>query len=463
MRKTIIIKYTPNDNIAFTDQEEGWVDNFAQLLEEALTKFSISELDIKYKKEIEEIGLDDFNQADAILYVLSPAFIFSSNVNQEISELERLLEFDVATISKKCLKVVKAPIDENDLPMSLKVGNDYRFFQYTDEQDQGYETFEGWNEYKENLPFWQIFTDLIFDIHGLFQENAKADSAKKVYLSPTFGSRYKEQRESLKRELKSHGLSILPDEEYAIEAAYLADVQGFYLEKAQLAIHFPEEFMPIEAQENKAKLDKFPKLRRLIWFDPEKQNDVNKAKGYSDLKINLKSFNNIEAIESPLEELKDIIKERFGLGFKANARKDHQAIKKFDHLVYVIASGKNQSKDYQALINRIKELGWEVAESIHTSDSASSHRRNHYENLQQADYFILYAVNGGEKWVDANAKEIKKAPGMLRKKNILGKFIIADNRALLPPALEEDFIFLSAQEAVKEDFLSKPVDNESSK
>ncbi|MDN4167031.1 hypothetical protein QWY31_16085 [Cytophagales bacterium LB-30] len=463
MRKTIIIKYTPNDNIAFTGQEEGWVDNFAQLLEAALTKFSISELDIRYKKEIEEIGLEDFTTADAVLYILSPAFIFSSNVTQEISELERLLEFDVATISKKCLKVIKAPIDENDLPMSLKVGNDYRFFHYTDEQHQGYETFEGWNEYKENLPFWQIFTDLIFDIHGLFQGSSKVDSFKKVYLAPEFGSRYKEPRESLKRELKSHGLSILPDEEYAIEAAYLADVQGFYLEKAQLAIHFPEEFMPIEHQENKDKLDKFPKLKRLIWFDPEKLNDVNKAKGYSDLKINLKSFNNIEAIEAPLEELKDIIKERFGLGFKANARKDNQGNKKFSHLVYVIASGKNLGDDYQVLVNRIKELGWEVAESIHTSENASEQRRKHYDNLQQADYFILYAVNGALKWIEANAKEVKKAPGMLRKKSILGKFIITDNKESLPSAWEEDFTFLAVDEAAEANFLSKPMDNEPSK
>jgi len=433
--KRIVIKYSENDNISFSEKERGWVEVFADLLKISLPKFVKTPVELVLIDESKEITLQEFHKADIIMYILSPAFIFSSNINQEIPDLEKKLDFDISFINKKVKKVVKAPFPTEDLPMSLKVGPNYLFYHYTDENDSGYQSYEGWMDFHDNLPFWQIFSDLMYDIQPILDPAAKqeARNSKKVFLAPTLGGRFKTEREIIKRELKTHGIQILPDEDYSIESGYLNDPEGFYLDRAAMAIHFPDEFVPIEKKENRERLEKHPQLKRFIWFDPEDQADVSRQRGYTDLKINLKGYSNIEAIESPLEELKDIIKERFNLGYKANNKRDISLKDMPLRMLYLIAAPGSRDERYLELIKKIETLGWNVVENIIDDSGVSHFRRMHYTYLKNADYFMVYFENNNINWLESNVKEIVKAPGMSRNKPILGRGIYTE----LPPIFSD--------------------------
>ena len=74
-------------------QEKGWVDYFADFLKTGINYQLKTNVEIIYKSELELITKEDFDQSDLIFYILSPAMVFASNINQDSAELEQALNF----------------------------------------------------------------------------------------------------------------------------------------------------------------------------------------------------------------------------------------------------------------------------------------------------------------------------------------------------------------------------------
>lgn len=430
---TILIKYTQNDNIAATDQDTGWVDMFCNLLKQTLKRELDEPPNFILKPETELITAEEFEKVDIILYILSPAFIFSSNLNQDVTDLEQAFSFDVPLLNKKIKKVLKAPINEEDIPLSISTPNYFYFYQYTDTFEKEYETFEGWNEYADNTAFWNAFSDVISSIKGaLTKTEEEKGSQEKIFLSNK-NKAYAREREIIKRELKAYGYLIYPDDDYSIEASYMEDPELFYMEKCKLAIHFPDEFIPLTSEERNKSFSKNKEQARFIWFNPEKSLNPDVHKSYTELKVSLKAFNQIEVVESPIEEFKDILKDK--LWGRESSDKKLEINQNGKKQYYVISDNSNILEDLSG-INELKQVHIQY---ITENTTVSEYRNKHYNLLRTADSFVIINSRENEKWLRSITNEVMKAPGLYRTKNIESKHILTQSDKEVAPEIARQF------------------------
>ncbi|RUA28241.1 MAG: hypothetical protein DSY77_16215 [Bacteroidetes bacterium] len=419
----IIIKFTPNDNISGAGHEKGWVDYFTDFLKAGINYQLKKPLEISYKNELELITKDDFDQADLIFYILSPAMVFASNINQDSAELEQAFNFDIPLINSKIKKVFKAPVDIADLPLSLSTPTYYRFYDHGILNEEDYQTYEGWNKFQDNESYWKVFADVLLDtlkILGGEEINIK----NTVFISDKNKSYY-EARNSIKRELKANETEVFPDEDFSIEANYMEDPELFYLKKCDMALHFPDEFIDLTNEERRNAFNKLPSIRRLIWFSPNEGLKPEKKAKYNELKVQLKPYQNIEAVESTIEELKDIIKDNLEKINQSTEIKE-ESLKK---IIYIISDTKINSGDINELSpDKSIEENFEL-KIIDFVENVTDYRHLHYELLRNADYFFILYFKNNLPWLNSMSSEIRKAPGFRNDKDILGKYIIYGNQA----------------------------------
>jgi hypothetical protein len=428
----IIIKFTENDNIK-NDMGLGWVDYFAKFLESGLSYRIQNKTKISYKSEVELITKDDFDSADLIFYIISPAMVLSSNINQDSNELEQAFNFDIPLINSKIKKVFKAPVKIEELPLSLSTPTYYRFFDNSIINEENYETYEGWNKFQENENYWKVFADVLIDTI-LILENKNPEIESRIFISDKNKSYY-HPRNIIKRELKAFNAEILPDEDFSIEANYMEDPEEFFIKKCDLAIHFPDEFLGLTSEKRKKIFDKLPEIKRLIWFSPTEIQKPEKKAQYNELKVQLKPYPNIEAVESTIEEFKEIVKENIG--------KINQEIKEEKHstkeIIYII-SDSVINKDNLDKLQQDSQISQKFElKLIDNVESVSDYRHLHYELLRKADYFFILFFKNNLPWLNSMSSEIKKAPGFRKEKEILGKYILYHDNAIFSKEKLEDF------------------------
>lgn len=417
----IIIKFTPNDNISGASQEKGWVDYFADFLKAGINYQLKNPLEITFKNELDLITKEDFDQSDLIFYILSPAMVFASNINQDSAELEQAFNFDIPLINSKIKKVFKAPVDIADLPLSLSTPTYYRFYDHGILNEEDYQTFEGWNKFQNNENYWQVFADVLLDTLKIL-DGQETTIKNTVFISDKNKSYY-EARNIIKRELKAYETEVFPDEDFSIEANYMEDPELFYLKKCNLALHFPDEFIDLTNEEKRNAFNKLPSLRRLIWFSPTEGLKPEKKAKYNELKVQLKPYQNIEAVESTIEELKDIIKDNLNKLNQGTEIKE-ESLKK---IIYIISDTRIKNESIKEL-NQDKSIEDNFdLKIIDFVENVTDYRHLHYELLRNADYFFILYFKNNLPWLNSISSEIRKAPGFRNEKDILGKYIIYGN------------------------------------
>ncbi|HET8859753.1 hypothetical protein [Marivirga sp.] len=437
----IVIKFTPNDNIKGSDQDLGWVDYFAELLKTSLSYQLESEINISYKNELDLITKEDFEQADLIFYILSPAMVFASNINQDSAELEQAFNFDIPLINSKIKKVFKAPVKIEDLPLSLSTPTYYRFYDHGLINENEYETYEGWNKYQENNNYWQVFADVVLDTIATLSGEEKTIE-NRIFISDK-NKKYYHYRNIIKRELKSFNSEIFPDEDYSIEANYMEDPEQFFMKKCDMTIHFPDEFIHLTSVKRQEAFNKLPETKRLIWFSPEESQKPEKKAQYDELKVQLKPYPNIEAIESTIEEFKEIIKENLAK-IKIKPEKVDDSSKE---IIYIISDTKIKSENFEKL-NRDKSIFEKFdLKIIDKVENVTDYRLLHYSLLRKADYFFILFFKNNIPWLNSISSEIKKAPGFRNEKSISGKYILYKNNSIFSKEKFEDFDLIEKQDS----------------
>ncbi len=435
-RYIIIVKFTQNDNIPLPDHDKGWVDYFAEILKTSLNYQIKAEIEIKYKTELEIISAEDFDHSDLIIYILSPAFIVSSNINQDASALETAFNFDIPYINHKVKKVFKAPVKIEELPLSLSTPTYYRFYSLTAADEIEYQTYQGWNKYQDNSPFWTIVADILNDTFRIFTQN-QTEFDLKIFISNK-SEEYFNNRNNIKRELKAFKTQIYPDEDFSIEANYMDDAELFFMKKCDLSLHFPDEFLNLNIEERDAAFNKLVEQKRFIWFDPQQALKPEKTALYNELKVQLKPYKNIEAVESPIEELKTILKEHL-FTKKPSDDKETDLSKE---LIYIV-SDTPLTEEIKTIIDQDKVLEEKfLIKILNNVDNVTNFRILHYELLQTADYFVILNFKNNKEWLQSMIAEIRKAPGFKRNKIIKGKFILGQSISLPSRYVEEHFTFI---------------------
>jgi hypothetical protein len=429
----IVIKFTPNDNIKGSDQDFGWVDYFAEFLKTGLSYQIDNQIEITYKNEIDLITEEDFNNSDLIFYILSPAMVFASNINQDSAELEQAFNFDIPLINSKIKKVFKAPVKIEELPLSLSTPTYYRFYDHGLLNDGEYETYEGWNKFQDNENYWKVFADVLLDTLATLNEQ-KPKIENRIFISDKNKSYYR-YRNIIKRELKAFNSEIFPDEDFSIEANYMEDPELFFMKKCDMSLHFPDEFIDLTTEKRKNTFNKIPEIKRLIWFSPEEGLKPEKKAKYDELKVQLKPYQNIEAIESTIEELKEIIKENIAKLNQVEETKEESSKK----TIYIISDSfisdeiTKESNSDKTVRNNFE------LKIIDNVENVTDYRHLHYELLRKADYFFVLFFKNNLSWLNSMASEIKKAPGFRNERKIFGKFIIYDNKSTFDKEKYNDF------------------------
>ncbi|WKV11762.1 hypothetical protein [Marivirga harenae] len=436
----IIIKFTENDNIKSENQDLGWVDYFAKFLTSALSYRIKEKVNIIYKNELELITKEDFDNSNLIFYILSPAMVFSSNINQDSTELEQAFNFDIPLINSKIKKVFKAPVKIEDLPLSLSTPTYYRFFDNSLINEQNYETYEGWNEFQENESYWQVFADVLLDTLSTL-ENKNSEVSSRIFISDKNKSYY-HARNVIKRELKAFNAEIFPDEDFSIEANYMEDPEEFFMKKCDMSIHFPDEFVGLTIEKRKKAFDKLPEKKRLIWFSPTESQQPEKKAKYNELKIQLKPYPNIEAVETTIEEFKEIIKENIN----KIIQKEETVLQSVKQIIYIISDSKLDKKSLD-LLHKDKSISHNYElKLIDNVENVTDYRHLHYELLRKADYFIILFFRNNLPWLNSMSAEIKKAPGFRNDKEILGKYIIFNENSVFNDGKLNEFELIKKDE-----------------
>lgn len=405
----IAIKFAEIDNTPYAGEERGWVSSFVSLLEQTLTFYYRQPPAIHLLKATDLIDDNDFNVHDAIIYIISPAFIFSSNINKDISLIEKALFFDSAFINARIYKVLKGPVNTEELPDTISMGRFYHFYQSGSLTGSQYETlYEGNRATPAHAKYWQSLTSLVFDVLKQFghekNERFCPSAGHTVYLGNS-GMGQLWNRNRLYEELNARGFNILPDHNASIEVKHLKEPVKFYLKKCSLAIYFPEEFLPLNEQ-GLQELTDLSHIRRLIWFDPEAEKDLEKKKQCDELKLQLKNLEHVEAISAGLEELKETI---FAAVDQAKIPEEEKGGAAQPSL-YLICSDHFGEAVKAQLILLLEKMN--VRLLLPGDETGNEKRAQHYQYLKQADCSLICYAGKSPEWVRANINEVKKAAGL---------------------------------------------------
>lgn len=430
----IILKFAEIDNKPFPNEQEGWVSGLVKRLRETLAFYFRRPVVFLFKKETEQISEQEFKESDVLIFVLSPAFLMSSNIAADIAGIEKAFSFDLTYINSKICKVLKGPVNIQELPTSVSMGTFHHFYQTGSSAESTYETLFEWdNSPVVKAHYWESFSNLLFDLLKNLQHEKRdrlmPESKQTVFL----GKGDIDQlwnRTNLYGELNSRGVTVLPDHDYSIEVKYLNDPLKFYLEKCTAAIHFPEEFLPVSEKKLKD-LAALNSLRRFIWFNSEAEKIPEKKIQYEELRQKLKSMDHIESVTSGIEELKEII----FAGTDREASQEKEAEGQPLSLYLICSEGFNKEKKEQ-LTGFFSQKGIQLL--LTGSGKVQEKRLKHYQHLKMADFCLICYEGNSPDWVRANINEVKKAAGLRLDKSQPIKLGILSEDIHVPELIEEN-------------------------
>lgn len=430
----IILKFAEIDNKPYSADHEGWVSCLVNLLQQTLEYYFDCPVRVHLRKETEAISEQEFQAFGAVIYVLSPAFLLASNIAADLASIEKAFLFDTEFINGKIHKVLKGPVKKDELPVIISIGTFHYFYQTGSTADSTYETLFDWdNSAIIRNRYWESFSNLLFDLlkslkHPKHERFIPQNNQTFFLGSGDIGQLW--NRTNLLGELSARGIRILPDHDHSIEVKHLNDPVKFYLKKSDLAIHFPEEFIPLEKKVLEGLAD-LPWLKRYIWFNPDAEKDPAKRKQYDELQQKLKNLDHIEAVSSGLEELKEIIFSERKMEKNGEDREDTSALPG----LYLIVPDKIEeafnTKIQHALSRHPVKLLFLNREKVQEK------RIQHYRNLKESDYCLICYDGKEPEWLRANINEVKKSSGLNPDKSQKIKLGILIGTSQIPVELQE--------------------------
>lgn len=438
MTKLVTIKYAENDNISFSKRQRGWITMFMELLMESLHKIGGPDFIVDIKNENDVIDIEVFENSVAIIYILSPAFIFANDVAEEMKKLEKDTRFNLNLMNKKIFKVIKAPFEWEEVPQAIAGGISYDFYQYRKESENDSETFEGWGNAQEIEEYWDVMMDLTYDIVDLSNTGKTYDEeADSIFLDPNTKF-YKKEREAIKRYLKRYGYNVVPDYNYQVESSYLEDPNDYYIEKSVGTIFFPDTLLKNNSH-SLSVMEKRKELRHFIWFNPALSQDPELSERFNALKFSIKNFDHIEAIESPVEEFKQLLTETM-----AGSGKNDSDLKQIVDL-YLIhdESSIHIVQKVQQALSKLNDFHFITSTDL---VKTQQYRDLHLFHLINAKAVLIIYNNVPTQWLISNIKELIKSKGFQKIGQKKRSGVLLQNKELMAQAPPNDLMVLEWKE-----------------
>ncbi len=457
MEQDIIINYTDKDN-----QEEngknGWITDLARFLEIMLTQVLGKKPNISLKSEGSALSADELKNTGILISVLSPHFINTGQCLDVINEFSKNSKSDA---TNRLFKVLKTNVAYEDQPAKLKDGLAYELFDLDYDSGDSVIFDDYFGPAAENV-YWMKMVDLAYDVHEsllLLQDEKKKDGVKPLYQRQTIflaetGHDLNVQRNVIRRELQRHGYRILPDRMLPRDVDSAEKVINEALDESIMSVHLigntygdiptggDHSLVDMQNKLAAKKVHDNPsdrKLQRLIWINPHQENSSDQQKTFiENIQRDLSALEAAEIFQIPLEEFKNTLREEL---FDERADVDNLAKeigldeKKINaYLIY-------DKIDKDEAITVSKELIKAGLNVIHPTfdDNVLTLRKLHNEKLKLFDVGVIFKGKVNDNWVRMKLLDLLKAPGLGRRKPILGKAVIGGMGIDMNKELYADF------------------------
>ena len=442
MEQDIIINYTEKDNQA-EEGKNGWVTDLARFLDIMLTQVLGKKPNIILKSEGSSLSVAELKNTGILISILSPYFINSGQCLEAIEEFSKSSNFDSA---KRLFKVLKTDVAYEDQPSQLKDGLAYELFDLDYDSGDSVIFDDYFGPAAENV-YWMKMVDLAYDVHEsllLLQEAEKQEGVKPLYKRETIflaetGQDLNVQRNVIRRELQRHGFRVLPDHMLPRDVESAEKVITEELNESIMSVHLiGNSYGDIPAggdrsivdMENKLAAQKVHdnpsdrKLQRLIWINPQQESSNDQQKTFiENIQRDLSTLEAAEIFQIPLEDFKNTLREEL---FDKNAGKDNleKAINIDDNKLNVYLIYDKVDEEEAIIIS--KELIKAGINVIRTEfdQNVLALRKLHNEKLKLLDVGIIFKGKVNDNWVRMKLLDLLKAPGLGRRKPILGKAVI---------------------------------------
>jgi Domain of unknown function (DUF4062) len=442
MEQDIIINYTEKDNQA-GEGKNGWVTDLGRFMEIMLTQVLGYKPNIILKSEESSLSAAELKNTAILISVLSPHFI---NSGQCLEAIEEFSKSNTNNKVKTLFKVLKTDVAYNDQPAILRDGLAYELFDLDYDSGDSVIFDDYFGPAAENV-YWMKMVDLAYDVHEslrLLHESGKEDGVKPLYKRETIflaetGQDLNVQRNVIRRELQRHGFRVLPDHLLPREAQAAEKVITEELEESVMSVHLigntygeipvgtDRSIVDMENRLASKKAQDNPssrKLQRLIWIDPRQESSNDRQKAFIDnIQRDSTALDGAEIFQIPLEDFKNTLREElFDKSDDSDALDNLISLDDKKLNVYLIYDKIDQDE----AIGVSKELIKAGLNVMHTEfvENILATRKLHNQKLKLLDIGIVFKGKVNDNWVRMKLLDLLKAPGLGRKKPILGKAII---------------------------------------
>ena len=457
MEQDIIINYSEKDN-----QEEsgknGWVTELARFLEIMLSQVLSRKPKITLKSEGSSLSAAELKNTHILVSVLSPHFI---NSNPCLEAIEEFSKKNISATTKRLFKVLKTHVDYEDQPSGLKDGVPYNLFDLDYESGDSVIFDDYFGPAAENV-YWMKMVDLAYDIHESLlslQAEIKKTGVKPLYKRDTIflaetGQDLNVQRNVIRRELQRNGYRVVPDHMLPREVDSAEKIINEALDESIMSVHLignsygvipkgsDRSIVDIENRLAAQKVHDNPnnrKLQRLIWIAPDQEASNEQQKTFiENIQRDLSTLEAAEIFQIPLEEFKNTLREElFDKSADVDDFKEVISIDEKKLNAYLIYDKVDQDEAIIVSKELIK-VGVNVIRTNFDEDVLTL-RKLHNQKLKLFDIAIVFKGKVNDNWVRMKLLDLLKAPGLGRRKPILGKAVIGGMGIEMNKEIYEEF------------------------
>lgn len=449
----IYISFSRRDNQPLPGSDKGWVSNFHKFLEIRLSQLLGQKPKFLNYANGEKPNASELAKACTMISVISPEYCKSANCSEDIEvffdESQKKGINEIAGKSR-LFKAVKFPVPFDLQHSKIRSLLGYDMFE-TDTSTGSAKELQNFFDPQAEKSFWMKLDDLAHDIHKVIKEvqiereKELISGGEAVYLAET-GFDLTLSRDLVKRELQRHGYRILPDHELPANVREMEAVVKKDLKECKLSIHLiGDSYGDIPPGSDKSIVDIQNQLaaehsmlvaalpgesssgvfNRLIWLSPNAKFTNERQKVFiENLRRDAEKMSGAEVVQSPLEDLKNIIKSKLTEDPEVEKRKKEVEKTSAFPKVYLIYDSID-AETGNTLAQLIQGRGNEVLHPVLKGDLMEV-RSKHFDNLRQCDVAMIYYGKVNEQWVQMKVLDILKAPGLGRTKPMLSKTIFVE-------------------------------------
>ena len=387
----------------------------------------------------EDIKAGEYSKIPCFIVILNSPGVNSDKSLKEINQIIKT--------GKPIYKVLIEPIAEIRNVEGLANYMDYNFFTTGQNPDD-----TGLNKllnFKSDSLYWFKLIDLAYDIYKHFIPRPEQDESSvkqtkgNVYLAETTIDQ-DNNRNLIRKELQLHGYKVFPDKPLSKDFNSVSGEINNYLNDSVISIHIiGENYGETLLNSNKSKVEIQNELAakyykeaivnrkntkgkfffRLIYI-PLNLNikDQEQFKFVENLKRDIRLIEGAEIIQTPLEELKSIIRDKIELQTDTTHYKPQAENNKIK--IYCIHE-KDQTKQLKSVKEISGKFGFEIITTYFSEDEVKN-LETHKQNLLISDAILIIYEKENVPWINTKLKDLLKIPGYGKKIPFRGKAILTN-------------------------------------